>query len=1112
MASRLPLNNLVVRRATPGDSRQLAALFQTVYVNSSHPFQSETDVERFIADERNFEVVVEVDGRIIAGAAMAYMAWNDSYELGRAITHSDFRRHALAGFLMENVVREVCARSLGSVFFGFPRVRRIADLSAVIEPPFVVIGHDGGRNIAGGQREVHLIVYSVPRHAQFHHIAPSVPGLLKSRFLRSNVYRPLSLSISPGEYPPECFVGSVDERSERKHGFIFERQMLAANGAIEILGQDGVASPRAIESNLEKLVAEFPNVEHVTVNALADKADLIVRLGNCGFYIAAYLPAWYESNGRRFDCVQLVRESFKMAPLIQGFEEIFATLRSKLPRLFLPEGERARHKRLRQSPIESGVLSDAELSWRPILYRWENEEERRQCMELIKEKPSIVTFDTLLSQLQNLVRSRQPGRKMSQEEVELAVREHLAGRAIDEYGVWVYYSWAGRLVHLLDEHEFIDLRTNRNRYKITPQEQAELRKKKVGVVGLSVGQSVAVTLALERGCGELRLADFDTLDLSNLNRMRSGLHNLLLPKVIITAREIAEFDPYLAVSIFEEGLKRENIDNFFAGGGHLDVIVDECDSLDVKCLIREEARRRRIAVVMETSDRGMLDIERFDLSADLPPFHGLAGNFDPEAMSNLTTEQKVPFVLRILGQDTISPRLRASMVEIDETISTWPQLASAISLGGGIAAEAVRRILLNDVAPSGRYFVDLDAIMRPRAPSSLPPVAPITPADLIVPPDISPSASTAALPDSVLKSFVEQACLAPSGGNSQPWRWFAENSNLHLFLNRERSSGLIDHGFRGSYLALGAAAENLRLSAQAEGFQILIRFFSSAATPDHVATFNFYRAPMPGAEDHWRSELSRQIPRRHTNRRLGKREAISDAVLEELTEAVQSIPGTDVVWLTANDEITLVGSLVGRADRIRILHPQLHREMFAEIRWSREEVETRNDGIDVESLHLSAIDYAGLQICSDPAAINLVHQWDLGRKLERLSERYVQSSAAVGMIATRMARPQDYFNGGRAIQRMWLAATEKDLAVHPMTALPYLMSMLDPAVSAIDARTAAQIDSLRPDYQKLFGPTDALCGIFLFRISFAASTEQRSLRRPIEEVLKFQPSTHAASQ
>src|SRR5215813_2321177 len=164
---------LTLRRAGSEDACKIAALFQLVYRNSSHPFQTVDDVARFLADARNFQIVAELDGRIISSVAMTYYAWNDSYELGRAITHPDHRCHGLAATLMQGVVDWVRERALGQVFFGFPRVRRIVDLGSGLNPPMIVAGHDAGRNVANGSRETHLIMYSVPQHARFIHVTPA---------------------------------------------------------------------------------------------------------------------------------------------------------------------------------------------------------------------------------------------------------------------------------------------------------------------------------------------------------------------------------------------------------------------------------------------------------------------------------------------------------------------------------------------------------------------------------------------------------------------------------------------------------------------------------------------------------------------------------------------------------------------------------------------------------------------------------------------------------------------------------------------------------------------------------------------------------------------------
>ena len=70
------------------------------------------------------------------------------------------------------------------------------------------------------------------------------------------------------------------------------------------------------------------------------------------------------------------------------------------------------------------------------------------------------------------------------------------------------------------------LRTDRNRNLITAEEQHRLGALRIGVVGLSVGHVIAHTLVMQGLCGELRLADFDDLELSNLNRIPATVFDL----------------------------------------------------------------------------------------------------------------------------------------------------------------------------------------------------------------------------------------------------------------------------------------------------------------------------------------------------------------------------------------------------------------------------------------------------------------------------------------------------------------------------------------------------------------------------------------------------------
>ncbi|MBF6202396.1 ThiF family adenylyltransferase, partial [Nocardia cyriacigeorgica] len=98
------------------------------------------------------------------------------------------------------------------------------------------------------------------------------------------------------------------------------------------------------------------------------------------------------------------------------------------------------------------------------------------------------------------------------------------------------------------------IRLDRNRNKLTADEQRRLRERAIGVVGQSAGHEIAYLAALEGICGQLRIADFDTVELSNLNRIPGGLFDIGLNKCVVTARRIAELDPYLPVEVYPAGI------------------------------------------------------------------------------------------------------------------------------------------------------------------------------------------------------------------------------------------------------------------------------------------------------------------------------------------------------------------------------------------------------------------------------------------------------------------------------------------------------------------------------------------------------------------------------
>jgi hypothetical protein len=669
---------------------------------------------------------------------------------------------------------------------------------------------------------------------------------------------------------------------------------------------------------------------------------------------------------------------------------------------------------------------------------------------------------------------------------------------LDEAPRSVYYPWRRTLVRLVGPRSFRRLRLDRNRNKITAVDQDRLAGVRIGVVGLSVGHVIAHTLALEGLCGELRLADFDDLELSNLNRIPATVLDLGTNKALVAARRIAELDPYVRVEVFTSGLNEQTMADFLDG---LDVLIDECDSLDVKLAAREAARDLHIPVLMETSDRGLLDVERFDLDPSAPILHGLLGDLRAADLVGLPTRDKVPHVLRILEPDRLSTPLAASMAEIGRTLTTWPQLGGDVVLGAATMAAAVRRLALGEPLPSGRVRVDLDAMLEqvgapershaldlvaleaePREPSA-PGAAGGKGHDVALD---APASTT----DPGIVALVRAATLAPSGGNVQPWRFEADGDGVRIFAVPERSSTM-DVGQRGTYVAIGAAAFNARVAASAQGRLARVEALDDPAEPDLVA-----RVRLTDGVDVDLLELFPLLGERTTNRRPGRPAPITAETGAALARDVEREGG--VLHLLTGDVLHTCADLLAESDRLRYLSPGLHGEMMRELRWPG--CDDLTIGIDIRTLELEPADLASLAVIRRPDVVEQLSAWDAGHALGDPTRDLVRSSSAVAVVSVAGGDRAAFVRGGEALQRLWLRAQQQGLAVHPVAPTFVYAHERSELEQLVGAR-AKQLEELSAQFRSLAGLDDRESLVLVLRLSHAPPPSVRSERLPLAAVL-----------
>ena len=205
------------------------------------------------------------------------------------------------------------------------------------------------------------------------------------------------------------------------------------------------------------------------------------------------------------------------------------------------------------------------------------------------------------------------------------------------------------------------------------------------------------------------LADFDRLDLSNLNRLQAGCDELGLPKTTIAARRIIKIDPYLKVSVFEDGVSAANAGQFLDG---LDLLIEECDSPQIKREVRLLAKERGINVVYAADERGFFSVEPYGDFPGLRPFHGRAERPQPPREDYPTPLSFFRALSEwIGGWDNLSERTRHSLERIGDELCGYPQLASEARYAAGQIGHVARRLLLGEHVPPYCGNLDLDDLV-----------------------------------------------------------------------------------------------------------------------------------------------------------------------------------------------------------------------------------------------------------------------------------------------------------------------------------------------------------------------------------------------------------------
>jgi len=283
-----------------------------------------------------------------------------------------------------------------------------------------------------------------------------------------------------------------------------------------------------------------------------------------------------------------------------------------------------------------------------------------------------------------------------------------------------------------------------------------------------------------------------------------------------------------------------------------------------------------------------------------------------------------------------------------------------------------------------------------------------------------------------IQKILEVAVNAPSGSNSQPWRFRFYRSVLEVVALPEKDHPILNFLNRGTWVAHGALIENISIVAREFGYDAFVTLFPDKSDHHITAKIQFAKLSSPG------DPLYRAIPLRVTNRKPYAAIPLSERERGALLTTAKTAQNQSVkaVFIEDSEKIRLLGEAVSVNEVVMFENRLLHKLLFEEIVWTEEEEKKRGCGLYVKTMELKPPVFI----------VKLLRFWPLMRMLNKLGvARAIAKDNAKMYTATPMMcailcgdADEDFINAGRLLERIWLQATLLGLSVHLMTGILFL--------------------------------------------------------------------------
>lgn len=338
----------------------------------------------------------------------------------------------------------------------------------------------------------------------------------------------------------------------------------------------------------------------------------------------------------------------------------------------------------------------------------------------------------------------------------------------------------------------------------------------------------------------------------------------------------------------------------------------------------------------------------------------------------------------------------------------------------------------------------------------------------------------------IITKIIIAGASAPSGGNSQPWKFEVRGDEIKVIALPLKDHPVLNFRFRGTWVAHGALIENIKIAATQYGLETKIAIFPFQEDKNVTTLITLIESALKP------DLLSSAILRRTTNRKPFDRAPLTDNEKDELLRTKGELPAK-VILKDKPEELKELGEAMSVNEAVMLENQELHKLFFKEVVWNEAEEQKKGGGLLVKTLELGKPQRFMLGLCRHWPIMNLLNRLGMARTIAKDNGKVYGSAGAMGVIVVNDT-DEVFIDAGRAMERIWLTATNLGLSFHLITGILFFSQKFKAGETAgFSTQHIQMIEEAYKKVESVFGVQDGVVAL-LFRVGHDGEPSARSLK------------------